>query len=135
VTTRGKLGGPLGLALLALGAGAGCVVDDTYGTCVVDADCNDLDDTCEALTLVDADTGEVITSGGSCTHACIDDRDCEDQLGFAGVCYALGGRDTDPRLCYQRCGDDRDCDFDQVCTPLVDTTDALVDLVCTPDNF
>ncbi len=123
------------LAVLAMGTTAGCTVDDTYANCVSDGDCNDLDDTCERLTLVEVGTGFVLSDGASCTHSCLDDFDCESNFGFSGACYALGGRPGDPFLCYQRCDFDEDCDFAQICIELVRTTDGFLDFVCAPDNF
>lgn len=123
------------LAVIATSTIAGCTVDDTYANCVVDADCNDLDDICERLTLEDA-RGLIVTDGASCTHGCRDDLDCDDRFGFTGACYAIGGDlGVDPLLCYQRCVDDFDCDFAQICVEVERTTDPLLDFVCVPDNF
>lgn len=115
----------------ALGAGAsGCVVDDTYEACVEDADCNDPADRCVAVT-VEADRFGEATSGGFCTHECASDAECEYNLGWAGVCYAL--QESAASLCYQQCEVDTDCWGGNVCrrVALDELTD---DLICVPSS-
>jgi hypothetical protein len=123
----------ISLVMIALGATVGgCTLDDTYATCFEDADCNDLDDLCYELTLVDLG-GAVVTDGASCTHGCSSDLDCESNFGFAGACYAVGGPGF-PQLCYQTCEFDEDCYSRNRCIEAV-LPGGFFDFICVPDNF
>ena len=111
-------------AALAMGTMAsGCVIDNTYTSCIDSADC-DIGDDC-----FEVSTAETI--GNFCSNVCSSDAACESNFGFPGACYAI---EADPTsLCYQTCDFDSDCYFTSVCIEVL-RTDGLTDFICAPSN-
>lgn len=111
-------------AIVASGLlGSGCIVDTTYTSCFDDLDCNGID-LCYTV-----DSGPAI--GEFCSYSCIDDFDCESNLGFSGACYDFAG--APDVLCYQRCDLNIDCFASSRCVDVVDDF-GVADAVCVPDN-
>jgi hypothetical protein len=111
-------------AVMATGI-AGCTLDDTYASCFVTADCNDVDDRCFGVDIPAAGT-----SGDFCTRECASDAACESNFGFPGACYGLG---TSVPICFQTCDFDSDCYSSSVCIEVLTDT-GFLDYICVPDN-
>lgn len=112
------------LAVGVMGS-AGCTLDNTYGICSSNADCNDGRDTCFGVNI-----GPAGTSGNFCSRGCSSDNDCESNYGYSGACYSL---ESTTYLCYQRCTVDSDCYSSSVCISVLLSTGGT-DYVCVPDN-
>lgn len=111
-------------AVAVMGSTAGCVIDDTYASCIDTDSCSDRDDVCIALTVPAAGT-----SGRFCSHGCTSHFDCESNFGFDGACYDVEGAGF---LCYQTCEFDSDCYSSSVCVEI--SVGGALDFICLPNN-
>jgi hypothetical protein len=111
----------LAAALGTIGIG-GCTLDPTYTDCFDSSDC-EVDEQCFEIATA-------VSIGEFCSSNCVNDAQCESNLGFFGSCLDPDGAGG---ICFQECVFDADCFSSSVCVEFTDAT-GFFNTVCLPDN-